>query len=46
MKAKTRRLFAVFSIGLFPFTLAACPGEGEGEVEEFVPGGEGGEGSD
>lgn len=49
MQARTKRVAAAFSIALLPFTLTACPGDGEGEdeVEEVVPGGEGGgEGGD
>ena len=43
MQARTRRFAAAFSIALLPFTLTACPGEGEAEneTEEVVPGGEG-----
>jgi hypothetical protein len=46
MQARTKRLTAVFSMALLPFTLTACPGESEGEndVEDVVPGGEGGDG--
>lgn len=46
MQPRTKRLAAVFSMALLPFTLTACPGDGqaEDEVEEVVPGGEGGGG--